>query len=98
MMTRGEFLRVTAAAMAAAAMPLSGAVAQSVEQFYRGRTVTLIIPTAPGGINNLAGRLVARHLGRFIPGAPSVVAENREAGGGLALANAFANGAPKDGS
>lgn len=61
-------------------------------------TVTLIIPTAPGGINNLAGRLVARHLGRFIPGHPTIVAENREQGGGLALANRFASGAAKDGS
>jgi tripartite-type tricarboxylate transporter receptor subunit TctC len=69
-----------------------------VEQFYRGRTITLIIPTAPGGINNLAGRLAARHLGRFIPGSPTIVAENREQGGGLALANSFATGVPKDGS
>lgn len=96
MMTRGEFLRLSAAALAAAGVP-HGAAAQSVAEFYRGRTITLIIPTAPGGINNLAGRLVARHLGRFIPGAPQIVAENREAGGGLALANSFANGAPKDG-
>jgi tripartite-type tricarboxylate transporter receptor subunit TctC len=97
MMTRGEFLRLSAAAMAAASAPL-GAAAQGVAEFYRGRTITLIIPTAPGGINNLAGRLVARHLGRFIPGAPTIVAENREQGGGLALANSFANGAPKDGT
>jgi tripartite-type tricarboxylate transporter receptor subunit TctC len=97
MMTRGHFLRVSAAAMAAAAMPRA-TVAQTVEQFYRGRTITLIIPTAPGGINNLAGRLVARHLGRFIPGTPAVVAENREQAGGLGLANSFAQGAPKDGT
>ena len=97
MMTRGQFLRFSAAAMAAAGAPM-GAAAQGVAEFYRGRTITLIIPTAPGGINNLAGRLVARHLGRFIPGTPAVVAENREQGGGLALANAFANGAPKDGT
>ncbi len=96
-MTRGEFLRLSAAAMAAAAAP-QAAAAQGVEPFYRGRTITLIIPTAPGGINNLAGRLVARHLGRFIPGNPMIVAENREQGGGLALANSFANCAPKDGT
>ena len=97
MMTRGDFLRLSAAAMAMAAAPL-GAAAQGIAEFYRGRTITLIIPTAPGGINNLAGRLVARHLGRFIPGAPAVTAENREQGGGLALANSFANGTPKDGT
>ena len=97
MMTRGQFLRGSAAAMAAAAMPRAAA-AQEVAEFYRGRTITLIIPTAPGGINNLAGRLVARHLGRFIPGTPAIVAENREQGGGLGLANSFAQGAPKDGT
>jgi len=97
MMTRGQFLRFSAAAMAAAAAP-RGAAAQTVEQFYRGRTITLIIPTGPGGINNLSGRLVARHLSRFIPGNPTIAAENCEQGGGLALANSFANGAPKDGT
>jgi len=69
----------------------------SAESFYRGRNLTLIIPTETGGINNLSGRLVAKHLGRFIPGNPTITAENRPAGGGLALANAFASGAPKDG-
>jgi tripartite-type tricarboxylate transporter receptor subunit TctC len=73
--------------------------AQTVEQFYKGRTVTLIIPTSTGGINDLSGRLVAKHIGRFIPGEPSVVAQNIPAGGGLALANRFYNSpADRDGS
>jgi tripartite-type tricarboxylate transporter receptor subunit TctC len=95
-------LAAAAVACAAASAPVAVAHtrrdAPAVEAFYRGRTVTLIIPAAPGGINNLAGRLVARHLGRFIPGNPTIVADNREQGGGLALANSFANGAAKDGS
>ncbi len=99
--SRAAFLRGATALAAAGftgALPASGAETQSVEQFYRGKTITLVIPTAPGGINNLSGRLVARHLHRFIPGNPTIVAENREAGGGLALANSFANGAAKDGT
>ena len=95
-MNRAEFLRRAGAAVLCGVSDT--AFAQGVEQFYRGRTVTLLIPTAPGGINNLGGRLVAQHLGRFIPGNPTIVAENREAGGGLGLANSFALGAPKDGS
>src|SRR5262245_6334196 len=71
---------------------------QTSEQFYKGRTVTLIIPTATGGINDLSGRLVARHIGRFIPGEPAVVAQNRPANGGLGLLNDFAAGAVRDGS
>jgi tripartite-type tricarboxylate transporter receptor subunit TctC len=79
---------------------LNQAWGQSVEQFYKGRTVTLIIPTSAGGINDLSGRLVAKHIGRFIPGQPTVVAQNIPAGGGLALANRFAaaSEADRDGS
>jgi len=57
-----------------------------------------VIPTATGGINDLSGRLVARHIGRFIPGQPTVAPENRAAGGGVALLNDFAGSAPRDGS
>ena len=95
--TRAQFMR-SAAALLVGTATSARAAAPAVEAFYRGRNVTLIIPTAPGGINNLSGRLVAKHLGRFIPGNPTITAENREAGGGLALANSFASGAPKDGS
>jgi tripartite-type tricarboxylate transporter receptor subunit TctC len=75
-----------------------GAGAQSVEQFYKGRTVTLIIPTATGGINDLSGRLVARHIGRFIPGQPAIAPQNNASGGGLGLLNEFTATAPRDGS
>ena len=97
MMNRAEFLRAFGAAAIGGAFA-TRAWAQSAAEFYRGRTVTLVIPTAPGGINNLSGRLVAKHLGRFIPGNPRIVAENRERDGGLGLANDFAAGAPKDGA
>ncbi|HEX5279127.1 MAG TPA: hypothetical protein VFW28_03520 [Micropepsaceae bacterium] len=51
--------------------------------------VKLTIPAAKGGINDLAGRLVARHFGRFLPGSPAIEAVNDERGG-VALANRFA--------
>jgi tripartite-type tricarboxylate transporter receptor subunit TctC len=99
-MNRTEFLRrfgavFVCAGFAGAAAPYA---AEGVEPFYKGRTVTLIIGTAPGGINDLAGRLVGRHLGRFIPGNPMIVAVNRAEGGGLALANEFAAAKENDGS
>ncbi|HYM17271.1 MAG TPA: hypothetical protein VEU06_01805 [Micropepsaceae bacterium] len=96
-LSRAAFLRGIAGAIVSAAL-VPSAHAQSVAAFYSGRAIRLIIPTAPGGINNLSGRLVAKHLGRFIPGKPTIAAENREQGGGLALANSFENGAEKDGS
>jgi len=76
----------------------SPAAAQSVEQFYKGRTVTLFVGTAPGGINDLSARLVARHLGRFIPGHPTIVVQTQPGAGGLVIANRMYSVAEKDGS
>jgi tripartite-type tricarboxylate transporter receptor subunit TctC len=76
----------------------SAAVGQSVEQFYRGRTVTLVVGTSPGGINDISARLVARHLGRFIPGNPTIIVQNVPGGGGLVTANRIFNASERDGS
>src|SRR5712671_2392393 len=100
-MNRTDFLRQLGGLLLCAGFAgaiASSASAQTAEQFYKGRTVTLIIATAPGGINDLSGRLVAKHLGRFIPGNPGIVAVNRAEGGGLALANLFADTKDNDGS
>ena len=74
------------------------AQAQSVEQFYKGRSVTMLVGTAPGGINDISARLVAKHLGRFIPGNPAIVVQNNPGAGGLITANKLYNSAEKDGS
>jgi tripartite-type tricarboxylate transporter receptor subunit TctC len=74
------------------------AQAQSVEQFFRGRTIELIIPNAPGGSFDLYGRLVATHLGRFIPGNPSIVPQNMPGASGMIAANWLYGLAPKDGT
>ncbi len=75
-----------------------GAAAQTVEQFYKGRAVTMLVGTAPGGINDISARLVAKHLGRFIPGSPSFVVQNNPGAGGLITANRLYKSAEKDGS
>jgi tripartite-type tricarboxylate transporter receptor subunit TctC len=72
--------------------------AQSVEEFYKGRTVTMLVGTAPGGINDLSARLVARHLGRFIPGNPFIVVQTQPGAGGLVAANRLFRGVERDGS
>jgi tripartite-type tricarboxylate transporter receptor subunit TctC len=74
------------------------AAAQSIEQFYKGRQVTMVVGTAPGGINDISARFVARHLGRFIPGNPTFVVQNMPGAGGLASANRLYNVAERDGS
>ena len=69
------------------AMTVQPASAQSVEQFYKGRTITMLVGTSPGGINDISARLVARHFGRFVPGNPSIVVQNNPGAGGLVTAN-----------
>jgi len=77
------------------AQPAAG---DPVEQFYRGRAVTMLVGTSPGGINDISARLVARHLFRFIPGAPNIVVQNNPGAGGLVTANRLYFNADKDGS
>ena len=74
------------------------ASAQTPEQFYKGKTLSLIIPNAPGGSFDLYARLVASHLGRFIPGQPSFIAQNMPGASGMLAANHLASIAPKDGT
>ena len=70
----------------------------SVEDFYRGNIVELYVGFSVGGGYDIHGRLAARHLGRFIPGNPTVVPLNMDGAGGIKLANWLYNAAPKDGS
>jgi tripartite-type tricarboxylate transporter receptor subunit TctC len=72
--------------------------ADSVEDFYRGKNVTLVIGYSVGGGYDLYGRLVARHLGKYIPGQPSIVPQNREGAGSMRAAIYIYNAAPKDGT
>src|ERR1700704_3210736 len=74
-----------------------GVAAQSVEQFYRGRTINFLVASAPGGVNDLMARLISRHLANHIPGKPSIIVQNLQSAG-LVLANRIYAGAEKDGS
>jgi tripartite-type tricarboxylate transporter receptor subunit TctC len=74
----------------------SAANAQPVD--LSGKTVTLAIATPSGGGYDLYGRMVARHIGRYLPGNPTVVPQNMPGAGSLIAANWLANVAPKDGT
>jgi tripartite-type tricarboxylate transporter receptor subunit TctC len=78
-----------------AALP---ALADPVEDFYKGKTLEMIIPASAGGDYDIRGRLLARHLQRFIPGKPTIVARNMPGGLGVAAANHMMKVAPKDGT
>lgn len=72
--------------------------ADAVEDFYRGKTVRLVIGFEPGTAYDLYARLVARHLGKYLPGAPTVVPQNMSGAGSLNAYNYTFNVAPRDGT
>jgi tripartite-type tricarboxylate transporter receptor subunit TctC len=67
-------------------------------EFFAGKDISLYIGTAPGGAYDNFGRLVARHIGKHIPGNPTLVPVNMEGAGSLKLANWLYNAAPRDGT
>ena len=87
----------TAAALAAALLPQTAA-AQGGEPFFAGKTVTVIIGFGPAGTYDYYARLVARHIGKHIPGKPNVVAQNMPGAGSFTAANFLYAAAPKDGT
>jgi tripartite-type tricarboxylate transporter receptor subunit TctC len=84
-----------AAALGFAAAP---ALAQSPAEFYKGRTINVLIGVGAGGEYDLHARVVARHIGRHIPGNPTMVAQNMTGAGGAKMATYLADVAPKDGT
>ena len=82
------------------AFAVSGTAAQAdpVADFYRGRNVSMVIGYSVGGGYDTYARVLARHLGRHIPGNPTLIPQNMEGAGSLRAANYLFNAAPKDGS
>jgi tripartite-type tricarboxylate transporter receptor subunit TctC len=68
------------------------------KEYYAGKTITLLVPFAPGGGADTTARLFAPLLEEFIPGNPTVIVENRGGGGSITGTNYFANEAPHDGT
>jgi tripartite-type tricarboxylate transporter receptor subunit TctC len=94
-------MRRAAAAIGATlawAMLATSACADPVADFYRGRTVTLVIGYSAAGGYDTYARVVARHLGDHIPGRPTILPQNMEGAGSLRAANYLYAAAPKDGS
>ncbi|MFN3889708.1 MAG: Bug family tripartite tricarboxylate transporter substrate binding protein [Beijerinckiaceae bacterium] len=91
-------LAIVGAAWALAGVAATHAVAETAAEFYKGKTVTVLIGFPPGGGYDANGRALARHIGKFIPGNPTVVASNMPGAGSLTAANHTFNTAPQDGS
>ena len=100
-MNMGRFLFPYLRGLGAVAMALIAsheAEAATPAEFYKGRTVFVIVGYTPGGGYDLYARVLAQHLGKHIPGNPTVIPQNMPGAGSLKAANYIFSVAPKDGS
>jgi tripartite-type tricarboxylate transporter receptor subunit TctC len=74
------------------------AAAQSAADFYKGRTLSIVMGTGPGGSFDLYARTIAEHWSRHIPGNPTVIVENMPGAGGVIAGNYIYGNGPQDGS
>jgi tripartite-type tricarboxylate transporter receptor subunit TctC len=81
-----------------AALATGPVAAQPASDMFRGKNVTVFIGFSPGGGYDVYARMVARHIGKYLPGNPTVVPQNMPGAGSLTLANHIYNVAPKDGT
>jgi tripartite-type tricarboxylate transporter receptor subunit TctC len=79
-------------------VPPSTASAQDDDAFFRGKTMTIIIPIGPGGAYDAYARLVASQLAKRLPGNPTIIARNMPGAGGVIASNYVYNVAPQDGT
>jgi tripartite-type tricarboxylate transporter receptor subunit TctC len=91
-------ISMRAALLAATLAAITPAGAETVEEFYRGKQVRMIIGHPAGGDYDLGGRLLARHLSKHIPGNPTIVVQNMPTAASIAAANYLAKAAPRDGT
>jgi tripartite-type tricarboxylate transporter receptor subunit TctC len=94
-------MRRIAKAITAVALTAGGAnvaAANAIEDFYKGKTVSLIVSSATGGGYDTLARLVARYLPKHIPGSPTVVIRNMPGAGGITATNHLYTVAARDGT
>lgn len=91
-------LKRMAAFAFAVTLGASGMKADEAADFFRGKSIQVIVGYGPGGGNDVYARLLARHMGRHIPGNPGLVVQNMPGAGSLVAANHLANVAPRDGT
>src|SRR3984893_10294114 len=93
-----QFSPMLGTALWAALLVTGTARAEPVEDFYRGKTIELAIGAAPAGGYDVAGRTLASHLGRHIPGNPGIVVRNIRGATGLIMSNYLYGVAKRDGT
>src|SRR5262245_18279365 len=91
--------RIAIGALMALLVPAAATAADdSVAEFYKGKTITILVGSTSGGGYDGDARVVARNIGRHIPGNPTVIVQNMPGARGLAAANSLYNIAKRDGT
>ncbi|MFZ2066741.1 MAG: hypothetical protein WAV27_12235, partial [Xanthobacteraceae bacterium] len=90
--------RAIAAATLLIVASVGNATSQTVEQFYKGRQLTLLVFSGPGSTYDIYARVLARHFGEHVPGKPVVIVQNMLGAGGLKVEQYVYRIAPKDGT
>ena len=93
-----QWLAVGFLGMSVALVAPGAARADDLADFWRGKTVNIVVGYSAGGGYDIYARVIARHIGRHIPGKPNVVPENMPGAGGLVMTNYIYNVAPRDGT
>jgi tripartite-type tricarboxylate transporter receptor subunit TctC len=91
-------LLIHSSALCAIAITTPAVHAQSVAEFYKGRTITILVGSDSGGGYDLNARTLAHHIGRHIPGNPNIVVQNKPGASSIVAANYVYEVAPKDGT
>jgi len=91
-------MKIVAIALALMLAGVPGASADPIADFYRGKTLRMLIGYGPGGGYDLYARVVAEFLPRHLPGHPTILPENMPGAGSFAAAKYIAAVAPKDGT
>ena len=83
---------------AAIVMPFATSPARAQEPFYQNKRLTFLINFAAGGPSDIEGRLMTRHIGKYLAGNPALIVQNMDGAGGLVGTNYIGEIAPKDGT
>ena len=69
--------------------PQLNAFTQPADSYYKGRTITILVGSGPGGTTDITARVIAQHLSEHIPGSPTVIVQNMPGGGSVTWTNNF---------
>jgi len=92
------FLKAAACLLVFGGSIVAPARAQNAADFYHGKQITFMVGSSPGGGYDAVARLVARHLGKHIPGNPGILVQNTPGGGSLTMSNRIYHVEPQDGT